>query len=36
MLDETFFDIVGLPAIIASGGLALENVHPVLHNRKGR
>ena len=25
MLMETFFDIVGLAAIVASGGLALEN-----------
>jgi len=36
MLDEAFFDIVGLAAVIASGGLALEDVDPMLHNRKGR
>ncbi|MFZ0611024.1 MAG: hypothetical protein WAM73_02175, partial [Desulfobacterales bacterium] len=36
MLDEAFFDIVGLAAVIAAGGLALEDVGTVFHNKKGR
>jgi len=36
MLDEAFFDIVCLAAIIASGGLALEDGDPMRHNKKGR
>ena len=36
MLIEAFFDIVVLPAVMATRGLALEDVDPVRHNRKGR
>ena len=36
MLDEAFFDIVGLAAVIASGGLALKDIDPIRHNKKGR
>jgi hypothetical protein len=36
MLDEAFLDIVGLAAVKASGGLALEDVDPIRHNKKGR
>jgi hypothetical protein len=34
MLDEASFDVVDSVAVKASGGLALEDVDPVLHNRK--
>ena len=36
MLIKAFFDIVGLPAVMATGGLALEDVDPMRHIRKGR
>ena len=36
MLDEAFLDIVGLAAVKAPGGLALEDVDPIRHNKKGR
>jgi hypothetical protein len=34
MLDEAFFDVVGLAAVKASGGLALQDVDPIRHNKK--
>jgi hypothetical protein len=34
MLDEASFDVVDSVAVKASGGLALADVDPVLHNRK--
>lgn len=36
MLDEAFLDVIGLAAVIASGGLALEDVDTIGHNEKGR
>ena len=36
MLDEAFLDIVGLAAVIASGGLASEDVDTIHQNKKGR
>lgn len=36
MLDEAFLDIVGLAAVIAPGGLALEDVDTIRQNKKGR
>jgi hypothetical protein len=36
MLDEAFLDIVGLAAVIASGGLALKDIDPIRQNKKGQ
>ena len=33
MLVEALFDVVGLAAVKASGGLALKDVDPIRHNK---